>query len=83
MRAVAPYRTPPQIAQEYGVDVHRVLGWIRSGQLTALNVGDGARRPRFRISPEAIAAFEAARVAGQPRIARCRRRRDPQVREFF
>ena len=34
----APYRTPPQVADLYGVDVHKILVWIRSGELGALNL---------------------------------------------
>ncbi|MFZ1934594.1 MAG: helix-turn-helix domain-containing protein [Thermoguttaceae bacterium] len=81
---VGRYRTPPTVAEEYGVDVHRVLGWIHNGELHAVNVGDGAQRPRYRISPADLAAFEASRSATpQPKITRCRRRRDQLVEEFF
>jgi hypothetical protein len=75
--------TPPQVAAQYRVDVHRVLGWIKRGDLHAINVGDGTQRPRFRISPEALAQFEARRSATpQPRITR-QRRRQSAVKEYF
>ena len=78
------YLSPPQVAERFGVDVHRVLGWIRRGQLHAVNVGDGAQRPRYRVSPTDLALFEAARAAGPaPKMSRIRRRRDSQVTEFF
>ncbi len=78
------YLTPPAVARRYGVDVHRVLGWIRAGQLRAINVGDGAQRPRFRVSAADLAIFEASRAAEpQPKARRIRRRRDPLVTEFF
>jgi excisionase family DNA binding protein len=78
------YLTPPGVAERLGVDSHRVVGWIRSGQLPAVNVGDGARRPRFRVSEADLAAFLAARSVGPaPRVSRIRRRRDSQVTEFF
>jgi excisionase family DNA binding protein len=81
---VASFLTPPQIAKRYGCDVHRVLRWIRNGELAAVNVGDGAMRPRFRISQEALEAFERRRSAGpEPKVSRVRRRRDPQVKEYF
>jgi hypothetical protein len=85
MRAVTPsHLTPPAVAKRYGVDTHKVLGWIRSGQLRALNVGDGSQRPRYRISPADLALFETARAAGpEPKISRIRRRRDPLITEFF
>lgn len=85
MPAIAsPYLTPPAVAERYGVDVHRVHAWIHRGELRAINVGDGAQRPRFRISPADLVAFEAARSAGPaPKISRVRRRRDPELEEFF
>jgi hypothetical protein len=83
-QALTPYLTPPEVAARYGVDANKVVAWIRSGQLRAINTATKAGgRPRYRISPAAVALFEAARTTvPQPKIA-CRRRRDPSVREFF
>src|SRR5262245_36983341 len=49
------------ICERYGVSEHTVLGWIRSGDLKAVNVGrrSGAKKPRWRITQEAVTAFEA------------------------
>ncbi len=82
---VVSYFSPPEIAERFGVDAHKVLGWIRRGELRALNVATTTGgRPRFRISPADLAAFEASRSAGPPpKISRIRRRRDPQIVEFF
>jgi hypothetical protein len=79
------YLTPPQLAERYGVDPNKVLGWIRRGELAAVNVATTTGgRPRWRVSPEALAAFEAARAAGPaPHITRIRRRKDPNVIEYF
>ena len=83
-QVASSYQTPPRVAERYGVDVHRVLDWIRRGELHAINVGDGSMRPRYRISPSDLAIFEAARSATPaPKISRVRRRRDPNVIEFF
>ena len=81
---VAPYLTPPQIGEQYGVDPAKVLGWIRRGELRAMNVATTiGGRPRYRIAPADLAAFEAARSAGPtPRVSR-RRRTDPSVIQFF
>lgn len=82
--ASAQYLTPPKVAERLAVDSHRVLGWIRRGELRAVNVGDGSQRPRFRISPADLALFEATRSAGpEPKISRVRRKKDPQITEFF
>jgi hypothetical protein len=65
-RSIAPARrnsTPPAVARKYGVAAGKVIDWIESGQLAALNLAtrpDG--RPRYSISPEALDAFERARA---------------------
>ena len=83
MQVAARYRTPPQVAELYGVDAHKVVRWIRAGELHAVNVGDGTNRPRYRISHADLAAFEAGRAV-QPPAPRVRRRRaDPNVIQFF
>ena len=56
--------TVEQISTRYRVKETTVLGWIHSGELRAVNVGraPGKQKPRWRISVEALAAFEAART---------------------
>jgi hypothetical protein len=79
------WHTPPELAAEYRVDPAKIRALIESGELIAVNLAAStSSRPRYRISPAAKAAFEASRSAGpQPKITRCRRRRDPSVIEFF
>jgi hypothetical protein len=76
--------SPPQLAAQWGVDVHKIIGWIRSGELRAINVATTRTgRPRYLIDQVDIALFEAARVV-QPPTPRIRRRRiDPDVIQFF
>jgi hypothetical protein len=77
------YVTPPVLAKRYAVDVHRVLAWIKAGELRAFNAGDGDRRPRWRISPEEIEAFERRRSSTpEPKITR-QRRHAVAVKEYF
>lgn len=85
MQVASPqYLTPPQVAKRLAVDPSRVRAWIVNGSLRAINVGDGSQRPRYRISPADLAAFEAARSAGpQPKISRVRRKKDPLITEYF
>ena len=78
--------TPPAYARELGVDVHRVLDWIRSGELPAIDVSTapGRTRPRYRIDRSDIIAFERRRAVQPPAPRPSRRRRkDPQIIEFF
>ena len=65
MTSRATYLTPPQLAEIYGVKPAKILAWISSGELAALNLAArGTSRPRYRISPEAIAQFEQAAIRG-------------------
>jgi excisionase family DNA binding protein len=66
--------TPPELARILRVDDHTVLDWIKTGQLRAVNVGSGKKRPRWRIDPADVAVFEAARTA-QPQIPTHRRKK--------
>jgi excisionase family DNA binding protein len=58
--------TPPQVAKRYGVSADTVRRWITSGNLRAVNVGEGKQRPRHRVSAEALKDFDAKRP---PRVA--------------
>jgi len=48
--------TPPAIARQLGVTNDKVLSWIRSGRLKAVNLSDGDR-PRWKISPADLQVF--------------------------
>ena len=76
--------TPPELAKQWGIDVQKVLHWVKSGELRAVNLAtrrDG--RPRFAIDVSDVALFEAGRAV-QPPAPRIRRRRaDPNVIQFF
>jgi len=77
--------TPPEVARRWGVSPDKVIGWIRSGELRAIDVSahPGIGRPRYRIDVLDLAAFESQRqVVVSPKRTR-RRRRDPSVIEFF
>ena len=53
------------VCERLGVNEHTVLGWIRSGELRAVNVGrrPGGKKPRWRITQEALEAFEQLRTS--------------------
>jgi hypothetical protein len=58
--SAAPSRwlSPPQIAKQLGIDPDKVIGWIRTGQLNAVNVASHVGgRPRYRISSESLENF--------------------------
>jgi len=77
--------SPPQLARVYGVDPGKILAWIRSGELRAINgsIRTGGR-PRYLIDLADIALFEQRRATvPPPKATRRRRRSAPGVTEFF
>jgi len=76
--------TPREISESYSVTVDVVLAWIKSGQLRAVDVSRAAGgKPRWRIDPADLAAFEARRSSVPlPKPARRRRRSDRPVKRY-
>src|SRR4051812_40987087 len=67
--------TPPQVARRYHVSKDKILSWIRSGELRALNIATSlGGRPRYVIDEADLAAFEAKRSA-VPALTPTRRRK--------
>src|SRR4051794_24091311 len=50
---LAQFLTPPEIAKVLRVSYEKVLGWIRRGELEAVDVGNKLR-PRYRIARSAF-----------------------------
>lgn len=57
------YLTPPMIAKRLAVNIAKVLRWIATGELRAIDVSHhpDTGNPRWRISPDWLAAFEEER----------------------
>jgi transposase len=73
------------VSERYSVGEHTVLNWIASGELRALNVArhPNGGKPRWRVTAEALEAFEVARTS-TPATPRARRRnRQPDVIQFY
>jgi excisionase family DNA binding protein len=80
--------TPRQVAERLNVNPDKVVGWIRAGELPAINVARRAGgRARYRVDAADLAVFEAGRrVRPQPNVTGRRRKRtssDSNVIEFF
>jgi hypothetical protein len=75
----------PTSCPRYRVSEHTVLGWIRSGELRAINVGRalGKKKPRWRITPETLEAFELLRMPTPPLPQIRRRKRPADVIEIY
>lgn len=81
--ALPRFFSPPEIADSLGIDPAKVISWIRSGRLRAVNVSEGARRARWKVSPEALAAFFTSREPNAPTPRPKRRRRDPAEVDYL
>ena len=59
--------TVREVARRYRVGEDKVRGWIRRGELKAINTS-AARcgKPRWVVTVEALAAFEERRAGGPP-----------------
>ena len=67
-----------QFAERYSVGQHTVLAWIRSGELHAVNVArNPGGKPHWRITSEALQAFELLRSAQQVESSPRRRKKHP------
>lgn len=75
--------TPPQYAARLGCKPSKVLAWIVSGELRAIDAAAvRGSRPRYLIDEADISAFEAGRTVTAPAPATPRRRK-LSVKEYF
>jgi excisionase family DNA binding protein len=77
--------TVQDVQKRYGVTSKTVLGWIHSGELSAINVGrrPGSKKPRWRISEDALSAFEQRRTSSAPPPKMRSRPKEPEVIQFY
>lgn len=79
--------TPPEIARERGIRVSKVLLWIATGELEAVNFASRpGRRPRWRVRAESLTVFERNRsnkALISPRRSSRPRGSGSQVTTFF
>lgn len=55
---------PPELARIERVKPEKIIAEIRAGRLDAHNVASvGSKRPRYRITPEAVEAWRRLRAA--------------------
>jgi hypothetical protein len=76
--------TPPQVARQLQVRAETVIGFIRSGQLRAINIAKlGSRRPRYRISVKDLEDFEARRTVDVSIRSSSRVEWAPNAKRFY
>jgi transposase len=73
---VAAGLTVRDVARRYRVGEDKVRGWIKRGELAAIDTADRrSARPRYVVTAESLAAFERSRsVAPPPEPARRKKR---------
>ena len=74
--------TVSQLAARWQCKSDAVLALIRSGRLPAFTPRPESRRPRFRVSMDAVLAYEAGTPKPPPTPVR-RRRRESTGRQWF
>lgn len=79
----AAFFTVAQVAESLGVGVDAIIGHIHAGRLRAANIGSGTRRPRWRITAEALDAFIESRTAMPAPVKRPQRKRRVGVIEYI
>lgn len=68
--------SPPEIANELGCDVSKVLTWIRRAELPAFDLSERkGERPRYKVRAEDWAEFLRHRRVQPPTLRQKRRRK--------
>jgi hypothetical protein len=71
------------LCARWKVGPDKVLGFIRRGELGAVNVETHTSgRPQYRVTPEEVAKFEARRTSA-PLPKPLRRKRKPDVKDYY
>lgn len=75
--------TPSQLAKYLQVSRSKVMTWISSGKLAAVNMAEG-RTPRYRITQGAVEAFlDSRRVKAAPMVQPNRRITNRTTKDYF
>ena len=79
--------TPRQIARRWGISKDKVLNWIHSGELRAMDARSaGADRPRYLVDVKDLEDFEVKRTARsehEPKGPTRRKKYANDVIDFF
>ena len=75
--------TPNEASIILKVTSEQVRNLIRRGQISAINVGTGKKRPLYRITHRALNDFLNARYKPGPEIQNKKSKRLDLVRDFF
>ena len=80
MRDASAALSPADVAARWSCSAEHVLALIHAGRLQAFSLSaPGSKRPRWRVSPEAVATYEARHAARKPTPETRTRRRTPEA----
>ena len=76
--------TPPEVARSWGISPDKVVAWIKSGELRAIDASTRrGQRPRYLIDVDDLADFEARRSCSPAPKPRRQRRQPDRVFTFY
>lgn len=76
--------TPPEVARLWGISPDKVVSWIHSGVLRAIDASTTrGQRPRYLIDVDDLAAFERARSTTPPPKTTSRRREPEHIHQYY
>lgn len=76
--------TTGELAARWRIGQDKILSWIRSGELLAVNVATTTLgRARFVVTPESVAEFERRRSSAPPPRQRRRRQTRHAGRDWY
>ncbi len=72
--------TVAELARRLRVGEDKIRGWIRRGELRAINVAmSPCGKPRWVVSPESLAEFERRRTSSPPPPPKRRRKKTTEI----
>ena len=75
--------TPEEAANRLKVTTEQIRCLIRKGQLPAINVGSGTKRPLYRIAPMVLNDFLKSRSQPSPRLQKRKFKKLSAVPDLF
>lgn len=76
--------TPPEMAALWGINPDKVINWIKSGELPAIDASTKrGGRPRYRIDVDDIADFEKRRTVAAAVTQKPKAQQSDDVTEYF
>ena len=75
--------TPSEVADQLRVTAEQIRRLIRKGELAAINVGTGEKRPLYRITSQALETFISGRWQVGPSIKPRQFKRLQRVTDHF